>query len=149
MLETHYEKVPITLRIPSATKMKTKSLASLLPRPSPGRLPDVFKVHSPRSQVLTHSHAPEIHPNSLQSTNFPKLRAHLLPSIPAEKPRANVLRWQMQHVAEVEALAKHAPSSSDQSLVLPKLKPHTLRLKAVSRTERDHGAPSARSPFPF
>jgi len=130
--------------------MKSKSLASLLPKPRPDHLPDVFTVLSCRSGDQTSLLAPQILSSSPEFTKFPHLRYRLLPSIPSEKPRANVLRWQMQHAIESQTtLPHHSLSSPDKSLVLPKLKPHTLRLRAVVRTKRQQGGTSARALFPF
>lgn len=130
--------------------MKSKSLASLLPKPRHDHLPDVFTALSCRSGDQTSLLAPKILSNSPELTKFPHLRYRLLPSIPSEKPRANVLRWQMQHAPESRAtLPHHSLSSPEQPLVLPKLKPHTLRLRAGVRTGREHAGTSARAPFPF
>lgn len=105
--------------------MKSKSVGSLQSR-LPVQLPAVFTGLACRDSITPLTQKVSIH---TELTKFPELRIRLLASIPSKKPRVKPLRWQMQPDSE----ASHPLSTRNQPLILPKLKPHFLRLPTTER----------------
>ena len=97
--------------------MKSRSLASLLPHYTPSSPPDLLLTPSPRSIQSKSLKRPPL------GLKLPPVKPHLRSTLFSEKPRANVLRWQMLHGSESERLnSVQIGTPGKRNLVLPKMK---------------------------